>query len=79
MLATVGPGASQVGVLLIDPIGQGAVTLTGLPPKLVVRVQESTAAEQGKGSRMTVDAEGRLTVPVPARSVVSVQTFSVVR
>jgi O-glycosyl hydrolase len=73
ILATAGPRAGKFGLLLINPIGAGTVTLSGLPPGAAVTIEESTAAEQGKLSRATVDAGGRLTVALPTRSVVCVR------
>jgi len=71
-LASVGPTASQAAVLLVNPIGRGSVTLAGLPPKSEAAIEESDMQGQGRRRRATVDAGGRLTVALPARSVVSV-------
>jgi hypothetical protein len=74
LLATAGPRSGQFAVLLINTIGAGRVTLSGLPPKAAVTIEESTAAAQAKSSSMAVDESGRLTIPIMARSVVKVQS-----
>jgi hypothetical protein len=73
LLATAGPRPGRFGLLLINPIGAGAVTLSGLPPGAPVTVEVSTAMEQGKMARATVDAGGKLVVNLPTRSVVCVR------
>ncbi len=74
IVASAGPRAGQFAVLLINPVGAGSVALTGLPPNAAVMVVESTARQQGRRERKTADAMGRLTVAVPTRSVVSVES-----
>ncbi|HLJ55901.1 MAG TPA: hypothetical protein VKT77_12755 [Chthonomonadaceae bacterium] len=71
-VASIGPRPSQAAVLLINPIGRGSVTLAGLPPGSEAAIEESTAEAQGRRRTAAVDAGGRLTVPLPARSVVTV-------
>lgn len=73
-LASAGPGRGRFSVLLVNPSGAGTVTLTGLPPRAAVTVTQSTAARQRSpvAAPSRVDAKGRLVVPVPSRSVVTV-------
>jgi len=73
ILATAGPHPGKFALLLINPIGAGKVTLSGLTPGATVTVEESTAAEQGKTTRATVDASGKLIVALHTRSVVCVR------
>ena len=73
ILATAGPHPGKFALLLINPIGAGTVTLSGLTPGATVTVEESTAAEQGKMARATVDASGKLIVALHTRSVVCVR------
>jgi O-glycosyl hydrolase len=73
VLPTIGPKVGQFSVLLINAVGTGNVTLTGLPRATVVSVIESTEAQQRRTIAQTLrtDAAGRLTVALPTRSVVT--------
>ncbi len=74
LLATSGPRAGQFAALLVNPIGPGRVTLEGLPAGARAAVVTSTAAAQGSTRSETVDGSGHLTVTLPARGIVIVQT-----
>ncbi len=74
VLPTAGPKAGQFSVLLVNPSGAGRVTLSGLTPNASVAVLRSTA--DGQAQRVSaaprVDRTGRVSVAVPARSVVTI-------
>jgi hypothetical protein len=74
VLATVGPASQQFSVVLVNAVGAGRVTLTGLPADRKVSVIISDSAGQDKvlTPPMRVTASGALTVSLPARSVVTV-------
>ena len=74
VLATVGPASHQFSVVLVNTIGAGRVTLTGLPAGSKASVITSDSAGQGKTLTplMRVTPSGALTVSLPARSVVTV-------
>jgi len=74
LLATAGPRTGKFAVLLINTIGAGAVTLTGLPANASVTVETNTAASQGQSRSMQVDRRGSLVVAAPTRSIVSVRS-----
>jgi hypothetical protein len=78
VLPTVGPRAGQFAVLLVNPIGAGQVTLEGLPRGAALLVVSSTAQVQHQSAPPTpkaiTDAQGRVTIAVPARSVVTVHS-----
>ncbi|HEY0866481.1 MAG TPA: hypothetical protein VGE01_03835 [Fimbriimonas sp.] len=62
----------RFAVLLINPVGAGRATLTGLPPGAKVTVATSDRTAQNRNSAAVVNRAGRLDVVVPTRSVVSV-------
>nr|CAA9275006.1 GH30 / GH30_1 [uncultured Armatimonadetes bacterium] len=72
-LAAVGPKPGQFSVLLVNPIGTGKAIVSGLPPGATVSVVRSDAAAQRKtaGAPLRVDRNGRLTVDLGTRSVVT--------
>lgn len=74
VLATSGPQTGQFSLLLINPIGAGTATLTGLPRGATVSVVQSTkeTQRQTQSKVLRVDQGGRVTVTLPARSVVTV-------
>ncbi len=73
-LPAAGPGPGQFSVLLVNPIGPGEATLTGLPRGAVVSVVQSTAGARRPtvAKALRADSSGRVTVALPARSVVTV-------
>jgi O-glycosyl hydrolase len=75
-LPTVGPRPGQFSLLLINPIGAGRVTVSGLPTGAAVSVTRSTetAQRQKAAKPLRVDNKGRVTVDLPARSVVTLQS-----
>ncbi len=74
VLASVGPKPGRFSALLINQIGIGKVTLSGLPPAIGISITTRTA--EGKSIQMTgsVDASGHITIQMPARSVVTMHT-----
>jgi O-glycosyl hydrolase len=74
VLATVGPASQQFSVVLVNAVGAGRVTLTGLPADRKVSVIISDSAGQDKvlTPPMRVTASGTLALSLPARSVVTV-------
>jgi O-glycosyl hydrolase len=72
ILASVGPRSGQFGILLINPIGAGKVTLSHLSPN--ANLTEVCCGEDGHEvrSKAIVDNVGRVRVSLPARSVVTV-------
>jgi hypothetical protein len=75
-LPTIGPKPGQFSLLLVNPIGPGRVTVQGLPPGALVSITESTeTAQRKKATRpVRVDRSGKMTVAVPARAVVTLQS-----
>lgn len=71
-LATVGPKRGRTAVLLVNPVGAGTVTVTGLPKSASVAITASFAGKTGDVRKAKTDARGALTMAMPARSVVSV-------
>ena len=73
VLAAAGAGKGQFSLLLINPIGAGTVTVSGLPIGADVSVVQSTDGSPRKTLpvRKRVGRDGRVTVPVPSRSVVT--------
>jgi hypothetical protein len=73
-LAAVGPGKGQFSLLLINSIGKGSVTVSGLPAGKTVSLFGSTATAQRTLLRKNarVDGNGRLTIDLAPRSVVTV-------
>jgi hypothetical protein len=73
ILATVGPQPAQMSVLLINPIGAGRISLSGLPPQAVFSIVQSTLETQGKplSETLRTDRAGRGNVSIPARSVLT--------
>lgn len=76
VLPAAGPKPGQFSVLLVNPIGVGKATLTGLPRGAVVSVVESTAGTQRRTApkALRVDRSGRVTITLPARSVVTIRS-----
>ncbi|MDF2439175.1 MAG: hypothetical protein JWN98_159 [Abditibacteriota bacterium] len=74
VLTTSGPRAGQFSALLVNPIGSGQATLSGLPRGVAISVLESTKEAQARlqAKVLRVDAAGRVTVTLPARSVVTI-------
>jgi hypothetical protein len=72
-VATLRQGATHV--LLVNSIGAGTATLTGLAPGKMATITTSTAEGQLRSDRMArrSDAQGRLKVNLPARSIVTVR------
>ncbi len=79
-LATAGPHMGQFSVLLVNPIGDGQVTITGLPVHAGVTVElrdsmRPSAGGAGAASqRLRTDGNGKLTVPIPIRSVITIRS-----
>ena len=73
-LATAGPQPGQFSVLLVNPVGAGQVTLSGLPPGAFVSAVGSDAAAQRKPlvTHARVDRSGSLVLTLTSRSVVTV-------
>jgi hypothetical protein len=72
--ASVGKGG-DVALLVVNPIGPGRGLLTGLPAGAAVRVTVSDSRSQRRpqpGVRRT-SPHGALTVPLPGRSVVTIE------
>lgn len=67
-----------IKTLLVNPIGAGTATLSGLPIKAMVTLVTSDQNGQLRSDRMArrTSAKGELTVSLPARSVVSVAVTS---
>jgi hypothetical protein len=73
-LASDGPSAGEFSILMVNPVGAGEVTLSGLPARSRVTVVVSDGNEQNRtllGLGHTSIA-GTLKVTIPARSVVTV-------
>jgi len=73
VLPTAGPNPGQFSLVLVNPVGAGQVTLTGLPARAPVTVVQSTGENQRHtpGKPRQTDNAGRFTVTVPARSVLT--------
>ena len=74
-IATFGP-TRQLSVLLINPIGAGRVTISGLPSRAKISVVQSTRAGQRQIVARAVhsDSTGRVTIDLPSRAVVTLST-----
>ncbi len=72
VLASSGPGSRRFSLLLVNPVGAGRATVSGLPANMPVAILTSTAAAQSLRTRPRTDRSGRLSVLLPARSVVTV-------
>ncbi len=72
-LPAAGPKPGQFSVLLVNPIGAGRVTISGLPRGAPVAVALSTREAQRRtfATSLRTDSAGRITVSLPARSVVT--------
>lgn len=70
-LATVGPAANRLGIVLANSAGKGVVNLSGLPPRVDVTVETSDSAGQRRSTKARTDSAGRLSIAMPARSVVT--------
>jgi O-glycosyl hydrolase len=72
VLASAGPKPEQFSILIVNPTGQGTVTLTTLPPHATVRILLSDNRPQdAPEASLQTDAYGSLKVAIPPRSVVS--------
>ncbi|MCW5940989.1 MAG: hypothetical protein KIS66_02075 [Fimbriimonadaceae bacterium] len=71
-LATMGPLKGRTAVLLVNPVGTGTVTVTGLPKSAIVAITTSRSGKIGDLRKAKSDAKGSLSLEVPARSVVTV-------
>jgi O-glycosyl hydrolase len=71
-IASSGPG-DAFGVVVVNPVGAGEVTLTSLPAgaKVVVRASDANRQDENVGDR-TVGKDGSLAFPVLSRSVTTV-------
>jgi hypothetical protein len=78
VLPTVGPKSGQFSVLVVNTVGPGEVTLSGLPRNAAVSVVESTttAQAQARTQKYRTDNRGRVAIAVPARSVVTLLSSS---
>jgi O-glycosyl hydrolase len=78
VLPSVGPKAGQFSVLLVNPAGPGKATITGLPRGATLTVQQSSEGALRRTTSMPVRADrtGRLTLTLPARSVVTLRSSS---
>ncbi len=74
VLAAAGPHAGQFSLLLVNPIGKGQVTLSGLPADAPAAITISTTETRSRLQRspLRTDPTGHLIVDVPARSVITV-------
>jgi len=70
-LGTIGPG-KRFGVLLVNSQGKGTAGLKGLPALTRIKIVSSDAKGQEREKTGRTDAQGRLAVPLPTRSVVTV-------
>jgi O-glycosyl hydrolase len=73
VLTASGPARGQFSVLLVNAIGAGQVNLSGLPPRAAFSLIGSTSEAQGRvmAQNLRTDSHGRVTVNVPARSVIT--------
>jgi O-glycosyl hydrolase len=78
VLPTAGPKSGQFSVLVVNTVGPGEVTLSGLPRNAAVSVVESTttAQAQARTQKYRTDNRGRVAIAVPARSVVTLLSSS---
>lgn len=74
VLPAVAPNGRECSLLLVNLAGEGRAALQGLPANARVTISTSTAAAQRQTTTATVDRMGRLTVPIPARSVITLAT-----
>ena len=74
-LGTVGP-KGRVAALLVNPRGAGRALLTGLAPRAKATVRTMDASSQSAERTVAADANGRLTLELPTRSVVTVVAAS---
>jgi O-glycosyl hydrolase len=71
-IASSGPG-DGFGVVVVNPVGAGEVTFTGLPAGAKVAIRRSDAGQQEiDGDNQMVGKDGTLTLPVSARSVITI-------
>ena len=75
VLPTAGPKPGQFSVLLINPVGAGRVTISGLPRGAAFSLTQSTKdTQRGEFAQLfRTDGAGRATVSLPARSVVTLR------
>lgn len=74
VLASAGPLAGQFGVLLINPVGKGQVTVSGLPSEAPIVLEIRSADGKLVRAKTNTDAKGAITIALPSRSVVTVVT-----
>ncbi|MCC6444223.1 MAG: hypothetical protein IT210_12315 [Armatimonadetes bacterium] len=73
VLAATGPKRGQFSVLLVNPFGPGKAVLTGLPPGAAITMAQSDSTTQNRTTFAgKIGRDGRLTVALPSRSVVTV-------
>jgi O-glycosyl hydrolase len=74
VLASAGPGKERFSLLLVNPVGNGQITISGLPANVsasvAIHTEENRTGPQRSGAR--TDGGGRLTIEVPARSVITI-------
>lgn len=72
-LAAAGPKRGQFSILLINPIGAGKASVSGLPTGATVSIVQSTedAPQKTLAAKPRVGRDGRVTVALPPRSVVT--------
>jgi hypothetical protein len=73
VLATSGPRRG-FGVLLVNPVGAGAVTIAGLPPRSKVVIGVSDKTSQRRSRTAVVGPRGELQLALPTRSVISIRS-----
>ncbi|HEX8237361.1 MAG TPA: hypothetical protein VF600_15480 [Abditibacteriaceae bacterium] len=78
VLPTAGPRPGQFSLLLVNSSGPGEVTLSGLPRGATLSMVASTSAsstaetpQQTRPKNLRTDNQGRVTITVPTRSVVT--------
>lgn len=72
-LPTIGPNPERFSLLLVNPLGEGQVTVTGLPKNKDIAVVQSTETAPGQkmSQALRTDHAGNVTLSLPARSVVT--------
>ena len=74
VLATRGPKVGQFAVVLINPQGEGEITLRGLPQNAVYSTvsNSATSPQSGVWKPRYTDSQGTLKFSLPARSMLSI-------
>jgi len=65
---------ARSGILLINQVGIGKVTLSGLPPTSSIMITTRNSDRKAVQTSGSTDTSGHVTIEMPARSVVTVQT-----